>query len=134
MSLVADAGFVVAALVDGGTDGLWAEQLLAGTDLAAPHLMPVEAANILRRAALAGDISQDVAALAHADLLGLRVSLFPYAPFAQRVWELRGNLTAYDAWYVALAEALDCKLATVDHRLSRASGSRCPFLTPPRTR
>ena len=58
MSLVADAGFVVAALVDGGTDGLCAQELLAGTDLAAPHLMPVEAADILRRAALAaGDIS-----------------------------------------------------------------------------
>ena len=134
MSLVADAGFVVAALVDGGTDGLWAEELLAGTDLAAPHLMPVEAANILRRAALIEEISQDVAALAHADLLELRITLFPYAPFAQRVWELRGNLTAYDAWYVALAEALNCELATVDHRLSRASGCRCPFLTPPRER
>ena len=96
MSLVADAGFVVAGLVDGGTDGLWAEELLAGTDLAAPHLMPVEAANILRRAAtLAGEISQDVAALAHGDLLGLRVTLFAYyAPcIAQRVWELRGNVT-----------------------------------------
>ncbi len=132
MSLVADAGFVVAALVDGGKDGLWADELLAGTDLAAPHLMPVEAANILRRAALAGDISQDVAALAHIDLLELRVSLFPYAPLAERVWELRGNLTAYDAWYVALAEALDCELATVDLRLSRAPGCGCAFLTPPR--
>ena len=132
MSVVADAGFVVAALVDGGRDGLWAQELLAGTDLAAPHLMPVEAANILRRAALAGDISHDVAALAHADLLELGVSLFPYAPFAERVWELRGNLTAYDARYVALAEVLDSELATVDHRLSRATGCRCPFLTPPR--
>ena len=132
MSVVADAGFVVAALADGGTDGLWAQELLAGNDLAAPHLMPLEAANILRRAALAGEISQDVAALAHADLLDLRVSLFPYPPFAERVWELRGNVTAYDAWYVALAEALDSELATVDYRLSRATGCRCPFLTPPR--
>ena len=88
MSLVVDAGFVVAALADGGTDGRWAEELLSGADLAAPHLMPVEAANVLRRAALAGDISHDAAALAHADLVALRVTLFPYAPFAQRVWEL----------------------------------------------
>ena len=131
MSLVVDAGFVVAALSDSGTDGQWAEELLTGDDLAAPHLMPVEAANILRRAALAGDISQDAAALAHADLLELRVTLFPYAPFAQRVWALRGNVTAYDAWYVAVAEALDFALATVDRRLSRASGCRCAFLTPP---
>ena len=85
MSVVADAGFVVAALADGGTDGLWAQELLTATDLAAPHLMPVEAANILRRAALAGEISQYMAALAHADLLELGVSLFPYAPFAERV-------------------------------------------------
>ena len=131
MSLVVDAGFVVAALIDGGPDGLWAEDLLAGADLAAPHLMPVEAANILRRSALAGEMSQDAAALSHADLLELRVTLFPYAPLAQRVWDLRGNVTAYDAWYVALAEALDTELATIDHRLSRASGCRCAFLTPP---
>ena len=132
MSLVVDAGFVVAALADGGTDGRWAQELLSGADLAAPHLMPVEAANVLRRAALAGDISHDAAALAHADLVALRVTLFPYAPFAQRVWELRANVTAYDAWYVAVAEALDSELATVDQRLSRASGCRCAFLTPPR--
>ena len=132
MSLVVDAGFVVAALADGGTDGRWAQELLSGVDLAAPHLMPVEAANVLRRAALAGDISHDAAALAHADLVALRVTLFPYAPFAQRVWELRANVTAYDAWYVAVAEALDSELATVDQRLSRASGCRCAFLTPPR--
>ncbi len=132
MSLVVDAGFVVAALADDAEDGRWAQELLVGTNLAAPHLMPVEATNILRRAALAGDISQDVATLAHADLLGLGVALFPYAPFAQRIWELRGNVTAYDAWYVALAEALGFELATVDLRLSRASGCRCAFLTPPR--
>ena len=53
-------------------------------------------------------------------------------PFAQRIWELRGNVTAYDAWYVALAEALGSELATVDLRLSRASGCQCVFLTPPR--
>ena len=131
MSLVVDAGFVVSALTDGGPDGLWAEDLLAGPDLAAPHLMPVEAANIMRRAVLAGDLSQDAAALAHADLLEMQVTLFPYAPLAQRVWALRGNVTAYDAWYVALAEALQAELATIDRRLSRASGCRCAFLTPP---
>ena len=131
MSLVVDAGFVVAALTDGGPDGRWAADMLAGADLAAPHLMPVEAANILRRSALAGDISQDVAALSHADLLELRVTLFPYALLAPRVWALRANVTAYDAWYVALAEALEAQLATIDHRLSRASGCGCAFLTPP---
>jgi predicted nucleic acid-binding protein len=128
--LVVDALVVVAALVDSGPDGVWADELLGTHPLAAPHLMPVEAANILRRAVLRGDLSADSAALAHADLLALRVDLFPYGPFAARVWELRGNVTSYDAWYVALAEALGARLATLDARLSRSSGPRCRFETP----
>ena len=129
--LVVDAGLVVAALVDGGPVGTWAEDLLAAGDLAAPHLMLVEVANILRRAFLAGDVSGDTASMAHEDLLALRVELFPYAPFASRVWELRENVTSYDAWYVALSETLDAELATLDKRLARAPGCRCAFLTPP---
>ena len=93
--------------------------------------MPVEVANILRRAAVAGEISADVAAMAHTDLLDLRVELFPYGPFAPRVWELRDNFTSYDAWYVALAEFLGTRVATLDLRLARAPGSRCGFETPP---
>lgn len=131
MTVVVDAASVVAALVDSGPTGTWAEELLASDDLAAPHLMPVEAANILRRAALAGDISADLAGLAHADLLALPVELFPYGPFAVRAWELRANVTTCDAWYVALAEVLEAKLATLDVRMSRAPGPRCAFLTPP---
>jgi predicted nucleic acid-binding protein len=96
---VIDASLVVAALVDSGDDGVWAAELLATEPLAAPHLMPVEVANILRRAVRNREISDDTAALAHADLLDLRVELFSYAPFADRVWELRANLTAHDAWY-----------------------------------
>lgn len=130
MSLVIDAGFVVAALVDGGQLGTWAEERLGHEDLAAPHLMPVEAANVLRRAALAGEITADTAAMAHADLVSLRVELFSYEPFATRIWELRENVTSYDAWYVALAESLNAGLATVDLRLSKANGPRCAFVTP----
>ncbi len=129
--LVVDAAFVVAALIDDGADGTWADQLLAGESLAAPHLMPVEVANILRRAVQRGEVSADVASMAHADLLALPIELFPYGPFASRVWELRDNLTAYDAWYVALAELLEAEMATLDVRLSRAPGLRCPFRTPP---
>lgn len=128
--VVVDASAAVALLVDAGPDGAWAEQVLAHEQLVAPHLMPVEAANILRRAAARGEISADAAALAHADLLVLGVDLLPYEPFASRVWELRENLTAYDAWYVALAEALGAKVATLDRALSRAAGPRCGFLTP----
>jgi predicted nucleic acid-binding protein len=131
--LVVDAACVVAALVDSGPDGAWADEILSADILAAPHLMPVEVANILRRAIMSGEISADTASMAHADLLALRVEFFPYAPFAPRVWELRDNLTAYDAWYVALAEELGAALATLDARLSRAPGPRCPFQIPPPT-
>jgi predicted nucleic acid-binding protein len=128
VTVVVDASVAVALLVDAGPDGTWAEQVLAREQLVAPHLMPAEAANILRRAAARGELSADAAALAHADLLALSVDLFPYEPFASRVWELRENLTAYDAWYVALAEALGAELATLDGALCRASGPRCRFL------
>ncbi len=131
MTLVVDASAVVAALVDGGPDGAWAESLLASETLAAPHHMLAEAANILRRALLARDLSNDVASMAHNDLLQLRVELFPYEPLGDRVWELRGAVTTYDAWYVALAESLDAPLVTLDGRLARASGPRCAFETPP---
>lgn len=131
MTLVIDASVVVAALVDGGNVGRWAEQTLLADHLCAPHLMPVEAANILRRSAASGEVSRDVAALAHADLLDLRADLFPYGPIAGRAWALRGNLTLYDAWYVGLAELLDAPLATLDARLARASGPRCEFRLPP---
>jgi predicted nucleic acid-binding protein len=129
--LVVDASIVVAALVDSGPVGRWAEDRLLSSPLAAPHLMPVEAANVIRRSEIAGDLSTDVASMAHADLLDLPVGLFPYEPVATRVWELRRGVTAYDAWYVALAELLDAPLATLDARLSAAQGPRCTFETPP---
>jgi predicted nucleic acid-binding protein len=128
-AVVLDASTVVAALIDGGPDGRWAELVLASGPLAAPHLMPAEAANILRRAATAGKISADAAALAHADFKALRVELFPYAPFADRIWKLRSNLTCYDGWYVALAEYLDCPLATLDGRIAQAPGVKCRFIS-----
>jgi predicted nucleic acid-binding protein len=128
--IVVDASVIAAALVDSGPDGTWAEQVLARNDLAAPHLVPVEVASILRRAMLHGDISADTAALAHADLLDLRIDLVPYGPFAERVWELRDNVTPCDAWYVALAELLETSVATLDERLASAPGVRCMFVTP----
>ena len=131
MTLVVDASAVVAALVDRGPHGGWAEPLLAGNDLVAPHLMPTEVANMLRRVVLRGVVSADVAALAYGELFRLRVELFPCEPFAARVWELRSSVTAYDGWYVALAEALRAPLATLDHRLLAAVGPRCRFVTAP---
>jgi predicted nucleic acid-binding protein len=86
--IVVDASVVVAGLASGGATGGWAESVLAGEPLAAPHVLPVEAASILRRAERAGEISTDAASLAYADLGRLRVEYFPYAPFAERIWEL----------------------------------------------
>jgi len=130
VTVVVDASAVVAALVDNGPDGEWAASQLVREGLAAPHLMPVEAASILRRAALAGDISADSAAQAHDDLIQLRVDLFPHEPHARRAWQLRDSLTAYDAWYVALAEALGAAVVTLDRRMARAPGLRCAFRLP----
>lgn len=131
MTLVLDSSMVVAALTDRGQVGVWAEELLVSGPLAAPDLMPAEVANVLRRSALAGDVSADVASLAHEELGSLRLELFPYRACASRVWELRSSVTAYDAWYVALAEMLGARLATLDVRLSRSTGPRCEFAVPP---
>ena len=131
--MVVDASVVVAALVDSGRAGIWAEARLADDALAGPELVLAEAGNVLRRLELAGNLGRLEATSAYADLLRLDMELFPFTPFAERIWELRENLTSYDAWYVALAEALDCPLATLDLKLSRAADMRCQVLAPPGT-
>ena len=128
--IVLDASVLVAALVDSGHEGRWAESVVAEGPLAAPELALVEATNILRRLERSGEISRLEANSAHRDLLRLDVDLFPFAPFADRVWALRSNLTAYDAWYLALAEALGCPLATLDGKLGRATGPVCEIVVP----
>lgn len=132
MTRVVDASVVVAALVDDGDDGRWAEEMLSAGGLVAPHLLPVEVAGVLRRASTRGEISGDVASLAHGQLVNLPVDLYAYEPFAARVWELRHTVSTYDAWYVALAEAVDADFATLDRRLAAASGPACRFLLPDR--
>jgi predicted nucleic acid-binding protein len=98
--------------------------------MVAPELVLVETANVLRRLERAKRISSLEATSAHRDAVRLDLGLFPYEPFAPRIWALRDNLTSYDAWYVALAEALACPLATLDVRLSRATGPACEIVTP----
>ena len=96
-----------------------------------PELVMVEASNILRRLERAGELSRRAASGGHSDLLQLDVALFPFAPYAQRVWALRHNLTSYDAWYVALAETFDCPFVTLDRKISSANGPACEIITPP---
>lgn len=67
-------------------------------------------------------INQDTAAQAYVNLLKLRIRLYPYAPFTERIWELRANLFAYDAWYVSIAELLDAELAQLACQWLRATG------------
>lgn len=127
---VVDASVLIAALIDSGKDGLWSEQVIAGGFLAAPHLAIIESLNILRRLEMADQLAELEVASACRDLHELEIELLPVRPFEDRIWELRRNLTCYDAWYVAIAEALDLPLATLDQRMARAPGLRCDLLAP----
>jgi predicted nucleic acid-binding protein len=131
VTLVVDASAVVVALADGGPDGEWARAAMAEHSLVAPSHLQVEVSNVLRRAVLGGQLGRDVASLAHEELVQLRVTTFPFAALAGRVWALHPNVTAYDAAYVALAEELSVPLLTLDRRLARADGPTCRFRTPP---
>lgn len=128
--VVCDASALVALLLDGGADGQWATRALTGESLAAPALLAFEAANIIRRFELAGTVSADQASQAHDDLICLTIEYWPYELLLPRAWELRHNLSSYDASYVALAELLDASLVTLDRRIGRATGVRCLVATP----
>ena len=129
--VVCDASAVVTVLLDAGIAGEWLARRLGVAELYAPALLPFECSNVIRRHELSGLISADQSAQAHADLLELPIELCPYEAVAQRVWQLRENLTSYDATYVALAEALDAPLITVDRRLCGAPGITCRIEVPP---
>ena len=120
----------MAALVDTGPQGAWAEQVIESGALHAPELLRVEVTNVLRRLERADEITTPEANAAYEDFMQLDVELFSFEDFSDRVWELRHNVTSYDAWYVALAEALELPLATLDERLPKAKGPQCQFLLP----
>jgi predicted nucleic acid-binding protein len=96
----------------------------ANETLHAPHLIDVEVAHVLCSFALAGEMSMERGREALEDLTDLSLRRYPHEVLLPRVWELRANLTAYDAIYVALAEALDAPLFTRDRRLAGAVGHR----------
>ena len=129
-SVVVDASVLVAAVLDTGPDGDWARGVIAERHLIAPQLAPIEAGNVLRRAELAGEITDLEATAGYRDIIDLSIELLNFEPFALRIWELRFNLTTYDAWYVACAEVLAVPLATLDARIGRAPGLSCEFLLP----
>lgn len=123
--IVVDASVIVTALADDGRDGDRARDRLHGERLTAPHLIDLEVASAWRRLGAAGDLDERRAQLALGDLRELRIERMPHVPLLARCWELRANLTVYDAAYVALAETLDVMLLTADARLANASGARC---------
>ena len=126
--IVLDASALVDRLLDREPKASWvAERLLQSGGIPhAPHLIDIEVVSAIRRLALHGHASSERAALALHDLGTLRLQRYPHLPLLERIWELRDNLTAADAAYIALAEALGTTLLTADTRLAKAPGLRCP--------
>lgn len=123
--LVVDASVLVVALADDTPLGDSARHRLRSGRLAAPELVDLELASVLRILVSTGTIEPRRADLALHDLIELPLERAPHTPLLPRVWHLRDNLTSYDASYVALAEALDTALLTADSRIARAPGVQC---------
>ena len=124
--IVVDASVLANVVGDDGIDGRRVRrELRAAGDLAAPDLVDVETVAVLRKRWKAGTISDRRLASAVADLEDTDLDRDPVLPFMRRAYELRANVTAYDAAYVALAEVLSCELWTADQRLATAPGPEC---------
>lgn len=126
--IVADASAAVSALLNAGS----ARRALSDEQVHVPHLIDAEVANALRRQVSAGRLEVGTAWTALDRWRRLAMTRYPVVGLLERVWELRGNVSAYDATYVALAELLNCSLLTADARMTRAPGSRCPITVVPR--
>ena len=130
MTVVIDAGVALAALLGDDEHTAWAREVMSEGNLAAPELLSVEVAHLLRKSVSQGVLTAHEGRGALADLLVVVDDFYPHGPFVPRIWELHSNVTSYDSAYVALAEALGAPLATLDRKLRRAPGPRCEFLSP----
>ena len=129
--IVIDASAMIEALV-GRAPG---PELLGalGGDLSAPHLLDIEVVSVLRGLVLGGKVAPDVSDQARGDYFAFTVQRHELEPLADRVWALRHQFTAYDAWYLALAEALGTPLYTCDAKLA-GPGHRAEVRVLARTR
>lgn len=123
--IVVDASVLAPALGDDGADGELARSRLGAGPLFAPELIDLEVASVWRRAARGGRLEGRRAQQALADLASFPLTRAPHAPLLPRIWELRENVTPYDAAYIALAEVLEATLLTADARLEATLGARC---------
>ncbi|MFZ0530480.1 MAG: type II toxin-antitoxin system VapC family toxin [Propionicimonas sp.] len=123
--LVIDASVLAVALLDDGPDGDQIRLRLRGERLAAPALIDLEVESVWRGLARGGNLDARRVGLALDDLRDLPIERVAHTAFLARCWELRDNLTIYDAACVALAEALQAPLLTGDRRLAKAPGPRC---------
>ncbi len=123
--LVVDASALAPALADDGADGDTARSRLRDRPLVAPELIDLETTSVIRRQLQSGHLDARRAALALSDLVELPLRRVSHRPLLARCWELRENLTIYDAAYVTLAELLDTVLLTADAGLAKAPGIRC---------
>jgi predicted nucleic acid-binding protein len=121
--IVLDASSAIEWLLQTRTGTRVAQRILSsGETLHAPHMLDVEVTQVFRRHVARGAVTASRAEEALQDLLDLRVRRYSHVFFLRRVWELRNTLTAYDAVYVALAEALDATLLTCDGKIASAPG------------
>jgi predicted nucleic acid-binding protein len=124
--IVLDASVLANVVGDDGPVGNGARSRLATAGSGSvPDLADVETVAVLRKRWLAGDLTARRFRSAVGDLLALPLTRFPVGPLMVRAYELRANVTPYDATYVALAEGLRCPLVTADARLGRAPGIHC---------
>ncbi|HWD28364.1 MAG TPA: type II toxin-antitoxin system VapC family toxin [Rhizomicrobium sp.] len=123
--IVVDASAVVESLLGmPSAPAVEAVMFASHQTLHAPHLVDVEVAQVVRRMVAHGGVDRERGLAALEQLIDLRVHRYPHYALLPRIWELRNNLTAYDAAYVALAEALNAPLLTRDRRLAAAAGHR----------
>ena len=126
--IVVDASAAVCLLIDGGQVGQFVATTISANEIAYPSLLPYEVASALRRMCLSGTLVESVAHDALRGARALRGAVFEFEELADRTWQLRHNLTPYDAAYIALAESIDAPLLTLDTRLVAAPGTRCRFV------